>query len=181
MIISMTSSDSLDSAPLLPHSTVSPSPASLSQWLRAKLLTPLISLLKSGATVEGLAKSFAFGFVGGIFPIPATTTLACLLLVWIFRLNFAAVQLINLLMTPLNLASFIWFIRCGEWIFSASPVELSLNSLQNNPILDSIRTFWVSLCYGIIAWLIFLPVATPILYLILKPAVRIAMKRIKFP
>ncbi len=174
-------SDSLDSAPLLPHSTATPSPATVSQWFRAKVVTPMSSLLKSGATVEGLALSFAFGFVGGLFPVPATTTLACVALSWAFKLNFAAVQIINLIVTPLNLATFIWFIRVGEWFFGSSPAELSLDSIQRSPFLDTIRTFWVSLCYGIVAWLVFVPLCTPILYLALKPVVRNAMKRLKFP
>lgn len=142
--------------------------------LQAKVVTPMINILKSGATPEGIALSLALGITGGMFPVPATTTVVCVLFAYLFQLNLAAVQLTNLLMTPINLATFMTFIRYGEALFGAEPVPLSLEPFQTDP-LGALATFWISLCYGIVAWAIFTPPATFIAYQALKPVLRKAM------
>ena len=160
-----------------------PTPASSSapppSWFRRKLVIPLFEVLKSGATPEGIALSLAFGLTGGVFPIPTVTTVACIVLAWLFALNFPAVQLTNLLMTPVNFATFIPFIRVGEWLFGVSPAELSLSLFQSDP-LQAISLFWISLVRGVVAWLVFLPPATALLYIILKPIIKRVMTSMKF-
>ena len=131
--------------------------------LKNKVVTPMVNILKSGATPEGIALSLAFGFTGGLFPVPATTTVMCVIFVFLFKLNIGAVQIANLLMTPVNLATFITFIRYGEALFGAAPVELSTEAFKSDPIA-ALGKFWVSLCYGIVAWAIFVPPATFALY-----------------
>lgn len=142
--------------------------------LKHKVVTPMVNILKSGATPEGIALSLAFGFTGGLFPVPATTTVMCVIFVFLFKLNIGAVQIANLLMTPVNLATFLTFIRYGESLFGAPPVELSTDAFKSDPIA-ALGKFWVSLCYGIVAWAIFVPPATFILYISLKPVMRRAM------
>jgi uncharacterized protein (DUF2062 family) len=144
---------------------------------KRRVLTPLMAILKSGATPEGLALSFAFGLTGGVFPVPATTTIICVAFVFIFKLNLAMVQLVNLLMTPINLATFMSFIRWGEYLFGAQPVALSLEPFKESP-LRALGDFWISLCYGVVAWSIFTPPATFILYQLFKPILRRAMSGI---
>ena len=95
-------------------------------------------------------------------------------LVYIFKLNLAMVQLVKLCITPLRLASFIPFIRAGEWLFGAPPVALSLAPFKEAP-LRALSDFWVSLCYGMVAWAIFTPAATFVLYQLFKPIFRRAM------
>jgi uncharacterized protein (DUF2062 family) len=146
---------------------------------KKKIVTPMVNILKSGATPEGIALSLAFGLTGGVFPVPATTTVICVAFVFLFRLNLAAVQITNLLMTPVNLATFITFIRWGEWIFGVDPMPLSLEPFKTKP-LEALAQFWVSLCYGVVAWAIFTPPATAIAYVILKPVLRRAMANVKF-
>jgi len=82
-------------------------------------------------------------------------------------------------MTPLNFATFIPFIRCGEWLFGVEPAELSLSLFQSDP-LAAIRVFWISLIRGVIAWLVFLPPATGIIYITLKPIIKRVMTSMKF-
>ena len=100
--------------------------------------------------------------------------LSAVAFVFIFKLNLAMVQLVNLCMTPINLATFMSFIRAGEWIFGATPVALSLEPFKEAP-LRALSDFWISLCYGIVAWAIFTPPATFVLYQLFKPILRRAM------
>lgn len=82
-----------------------------------------------GLSAKDLALSFAFGITGGLviprplmilfdmlfpkfesnweFPVPGTTTLVCLVFTYLFSLNPAATQIINLMLTPVNFALLI--------------------------------------------------------------------------
>jgi hypothetical protein len=77
-------------------------------------------------------------------------------------------------MTPINLGTFMTFIRCGESLFGVEPVALSLEPFKTAP-LQALATFWISLCYGVVAWLLFTPPATFLAYQALKPLLRRAM------
>ena len=167
----------LSSSTLLPSSTTAPPPS----WLRRRIILPLFDILKSGATPEGIALSLAFGLTGGVFPIPAITTLACVVLAYLFSLNFPAVQLTNLLMTPVNLATFIPFIRAGEWLMGVEGVELTgvVGMIRSDPF-GAVSVFWLSLVRGVLAWLVFLPAATYLAYVVLRPIIRRVMGNMKF-
>ena len=151
----------------------------LISWAKRRIVNPLIVILKSGATSEGISLSLACGIMGGLFPIPATTTIACIALTWLLKLNFAAVQITNLLMTPANIATFLWFIKIGETIFNAQPNNISLQAIQSDP-LASIAKFGWSLTYGVIAWLFISPFGIFIFYNALKPIINKAMQTVKF-
>lgn len=162
---------------LATNPSLSPSPADDSKhsWFQRKVMIPLTNILKSGATPEGIALSLAFGLCAGVFPVPSITTVIAVAFAYIFSLNLAAVQITNLLMTPINLATFITFIRYGESLFGVDPVPLSLEPFQEDPI-SALATFWKALCYGVVAWIIFTPFATGLAYIALKPVIRRLMK-----
>lgn len=164
-------------ASMSPPAPATPTPSQPS-WLRRKLVLPLFEVLKSGATPEGIALSLSCGVTGGMFPVPALTTLACIVLSYLLSLNFPAVQLTNLLVTPLQLLTLIPFIRAGELIFGTEPVALSLSQISEDPV-QAVQTFWLSIVRGICAWLVFLPPATLLLYALLKPIIRKVMASLK--
>lgn len=175
---STSSNHSMTPMSILPTSQSALQPTQPS-WFRRKLLNPMFDILKSGATVEGISLSLACGVTGGMFPVPAITTLACIVLSWLFTLNFPAVQITNLLATPLQLMTIIPFIRAGEWMFNVEPMAFSLSEFSENPF-EAIRTCWTSLLRGICAWLVFLPPATAILYFAFRPIIRRVMANLKF-
>jgi uncharacterized protein (DUF2062 family) len=178
LVATPSSSSSLSSVPGSATASAASS-APPPSWFRRRILIPFFEVLKSGATPEGIALSLSFGLTGGVFPVPAVTTVACIVLAYLFSLNFPAVQITNLLMTPVNLATFVPFIRMGEWLCRAEAVELSLALFQVDP-LSAIRLFWLSLVRGVLAWLVFLPLATAALYLTLRPVIRRLMANMKF-
>ena len=172
-----TSQPPLAPAALLPSPSTPPPPP----WRPPPPPFPLSPPPPRGPTPEGIALSLAFGLTGGVFPVPAITTVACVVLAYLFSLNFPAVQLTNLLMTPVNLATFVPFIRAGEWLLGVDSVELSgvVGQLRSDP-LSAVQAFWVSLARGVLAWLAFLPVATWLAYVILRPIIRRVMGNMKF-
>jgi uncharacterized protein (DUF2062 family) len=67
-----------------------------------------------GISTETLALSAALGLVLGIFPVYGIPTLLCAAAVILPRVNLPAVQLVNLLTSPLQLALLVPLGRLGE-------------------------------------------------------------------
>src|SRR5207253_4599020 len=64
-------------------------------WLYRRVALPVFALLRMGASPEKLAWSIAVGVLIGINPILGSTTILCLALAFVFRLNVAASQVGN--------------------------------------------------------------------------------------
>ena len=69
------------------------------EFLQQRLVRPIRQLLTHGITLEKIALSLAFGIMLGVFPVLGTTSLLCLIAALLFRLNLAAVQLVNILVS----------------------------------------------------------------------------------
>lgn len=85
-----------------------------------RILTALAASL-GGLSAEEAALILAVGLVLGMFPIYSIPTLLCALASFTLRLNFAAVQLVNQLATPLQLAILAPFARLGARIVNSGP------------------------------------------------------------
>eukprot|EP01090_Pellita_catalonica_P022804 TRINITY_DN8995_c0_g1_i1.p1 TRINITY_DN8995_c0_g1~~TRINITY_DN8995_c0_g1_i1.p1 ORF type:complete len:194 (-),score=15.72 TRINITY_DN8995_c0_g1_i1:26-577(-) len=141
-------------------------------WVSRKIVNPVKKVFSQGLTPSALGLSLAFGITGGLFPIPGTTTLICLVWIYFFKLNPLACQLANLAMTPVELMMIVPFIRIGEAItFVTEPLPLSpsevIDTLRQN-LFGSVGILGASLLRAILAWLLFTVVATFVLYLILR-------------
>jgi len=64
---------------------------------------PLLALMRQGVTPEKLALSLSLGTAIGLIPILGVSTAICALLAVLLRLNMPAIQLVNYLLTPLQL------------------------------------------------------------------------------
>ena len=83
-------------------------------------MQPLLDLSLRGMSPEAIALSIAVGFALGLFPLPGCPTLLCALAAVVLRLNGPAVQVVNYLVYPLQLALFAPFMRLGGRLFPAS-------------------------------------------------------------
>jgi len=88
------------------------------------------ALLTQGLTTKELALSMSSGAVIGVFPVLGSTTAFCLVLAMALRLNLVAIQALNYLVYPLQILLLLPFAKLGEHLFSAIPVELSLEQLR---------------------------------------------------
>ncbi len=93
-------------------------------FLRKKLVDPIKQQLTQGVSPRALALSCALGFSIGIFPIIGSTTLLCFIAGVLFKLNQPAIQAVNYLAYPVQIALVPVFVRVGERIFNAQPVPL---------------------------------------------------------
>ncbi len=73
-------------------------------WLRRKIVNPILDLLRQGITPEKIALSIALGLTLGVAPVLGSTSILCLLAAFVLGLNLPAIQLVNYLVYPLQLA-----------------------------------------------------------------------------
>jgi hypothetical protein len=135
-----------------------------------------------GASPEKLAWSIAAGLLIGINPILGSTTILCLVLALIFRLNVPASQLGNHIVYPLELLLIIPFIRGGSRIFHTEPMPLSANQLLNaareHPV-DLTRQLWLWEWHAFLLWAAIAVVTIPVIALALRPLLSRLLIRIQ--
>jgi uncharacterized protein (DUF2062 family) len=139
---------------------------------RRKVVQPILEFLRQGLTPEKLSFTIALGITLGVTPVLGSTVLLCTLAAILFRLNLAAIQLVNWLMYPFQLALLIPFYRIGGWIFRTPPSDLYLAhilALIRTNVLHAISTLWTVTLHAIVAWLLLGCIATGLLYLLLVP------------
>lgn len=136
------------------------------EFVQKKLIDPVLNFLKQGVTPTKLAWAMSAGIVIATVPAFGTCTILCLVAIWLFRLNPAAVLLTNQIAYPLQFLLYFPFLRSGEWLFNAQSVSLTLTQIfdlfQNN-FLQAVEVLWWSTLYGITVWII---LSIPIAYLI---------------
>ena len=141
-------------------------------WLRRRLWEPLLALLKTGLSPRGLAWSVAGGLALGVFPMLGTTTLLCVGAALAFRLNQPAMQVVNYLAYPLQLALLIPFIRLGERLFGVAAMPLSLSAILGALKVDTLGTitlFWTRIWHACVVWALLALPAMALLALVLRP------------
>jgi uncharacterized protein (DUF2062 family) len=140
-------------------------------FLERRLVRPIIALLRQGITPEKIAMCLALGVVLGIFPVIGATTFLCALAALFLKLNLPAIQLVNYLVYPLQLALLLPFFRAGEWLFDAEPLPLSIREILrmfDRSAWEAILLLWDTTLHAIIVWCLAAPFIVPSLYLIFK-------------
>ncbi|KDO16400.1 hypothetical protein SPRG_06594 [Saprolegnia parasitica CBS 223.65] len=147
-------------------------------FFEAKVKKPIVDLLTSGASPHSLALSMAFGVTCGIFPIPGVTSVPVVAAVFLFGLNPVAAMLMNYLCTPLNIASVPVFVAYGGQFFGAGAEDFSVSTLLQGLQDDTLATlgqFQYVLLHAIYMWLVFLPIGTLAIYLVLYPILKVSI------
>ena len=149
-------------------------------FVRRRLLAPLLVVLQQGATPRKLALSVAVGVAVGLFPIFGTTTVVCVGLCLLLRLNQAASQLANQLMYPVQIPLILVFIRLGERLVGAPPVpfhpaRLALE-LQDGPLLF-LERFGKTVLHGVLGWAVVAPLVVAAMFLVLHPILKAMAER----
>jgi hypothetical protein len=93
----------------------------------------------------------------------------------IFGLNLPAIQLVNWLIYPLQLFFFVPFLRMGEKLFRAAPLQFSLTQILTMIRADlphAVATLWRAEIHAICAWLLTGLPAIVLLYMLLSGVLR---------
>jgi uncharacterized protein (DUF2062 family) len=154
-------------------------PEPIREFVRCRILRPLLRLLRGGATPRRLAWSLALGIVIGINPSVGVTTLLVITLAWAFGLNQTASQIGTHAVAPLHLLLFIPFIDLGVHLFHTRRLPLNrrqLEHLSHHPWFLA-RDIWQWEWHALIVWGIVAAMAMPLLATYIRRALVLLMRR----
>jgi uncharacterized protein (DUF2062 family) len=144
------------------------------------IATPFLKLLRQGFTPEKIALTIAIGLVLGVTPMLGSATLLCALAAGLLRLNLAAIQLVNGIVYPLQLALVIPFLRMGAWLFRAPLPHLTMSSLFQQIRANfwyAVDSLWSATIHALVAWIFIGAIAGIAIYSIMLPLLRRAWRR----
>ena len=152
---------------------------SIREFLRCRILRPLLRQLRGGVSPRRLAWSLALGIVVGINPSVGITTVLVVLLAWTFGLNQIASQIGAQAMVPLHLLLFVPFIELGVYLFHTRRLPLSrrqIEHLSHHP-WRLFHDIWQWEWHALIVWGVVAAVTMPLLAMYLRRALVILMRR----
>ena len=134
--------------------------------------------MRQGVTPEKLAFSLSLGTASGLIPNLGVSTALCVVVAVIPKLNMPAIQLVNYLLTPLQLILIIPPLRLGELLVNAPRFPITLIStlaLLSHGTIMSVQVLPPASCTRL-AWTVLAPVLAPVVALvpdhILEPVLR---------
>ena len=155
--------------------------APLLNFWRRRIVHPVVALLKQGVTPEKIALGMALGMTIGVAPMIGSTTMFCVIAAFVLRLNPAAIQLVNYLMSPLQLALLIPFIRAGEWLFGEAHSQITLEQIRHliaTNLWNAIVTLWTATIHAMAVWMCAgVLLVFPLYWILLGPLRRLAALR----
>ena len=131
-------------------------------------------MLRQGTTPDAIALSIALGFVLGLFPLLGLPTLLCAVAAAVLRLNAPAIQAVNYLVYPLQLALLAPFARLGGFIFgpAGKPFAPHLSALLHAGVWRLVQVFGGFAAHAVAGWFC---IAVPVglmLYFVVARALR---------
>lgn len=144
-------------------------------FLQKRLVNPLLALLRQGVTPRDLAMSVALGTSLGLVPVLGVSTALCALAALLLRLNMPAIQIVNYLLTPLQLVLIIPWLRFGEMLAGAPRFPVTLDSglaLLSHGAINAIQVLGLAILHATFGWLVLAPVLAFVLYRGLEPVFR---------
>jgi len=131
--------------------------------------------LRQGITPQKIALTIALGLVVGVFPILGTTTVLCLLIGVLLRLNQPVIQLASWLAWPVQMPAIYFFVRAGEWLTRTPPASFSVSAMlaafKASP-LRFLQQFGMMGLRAALAWALIAPPLAALLYLLTLPPLR---------
>ena len=154
-------------------------------WER-RVRDPIVVQLTQGITPEQIALTIAAGSACALFPVFGVTSILCFLVALALRLNQPIIQVLNQVLLPLHIATFLLCVRLGERLFGVPAADrLMLDPWKIHK--QYFEDFWThpiqaliaylkdngdSVFYSIVAWAILVPVYVPLVYAIALPLMR---------
>jgi uncharacterized protein (DUF2062 family) len=149
-------------------------------FFKRRLVRPILDLLRQGVTPEKIALSVALGAALGMVPALGWSTTLCAIAAIVLRLNLPAIQLVNYFVYPAQIALLVPFFRWGERLFRAPHFPISLpqiSALFHSGAWIAIQLLWTTIWHAMVVWGMMAPVFVGMLYAILLPLLRRAMRR----
>jgi uncharacterized protein (DUF2062 family) len=138
------------------------------------LIGPFTKFLKIGLSPEKLAQSFALGICLGTMPVPGST-ITCTIAAITLKLNFGAIQLINYMVSPLQLLLIYPLFKAGAALTSSQIMSGTLDSFTERFRLDVWNTLLelgTTAMFAVAVWAVISVPVGIILYKVSLPVFR---------
>jgi uncharacterized protein (DUF2062 family) len=146
-----------------PTGTIVPPRNLWQRWVR----DPLVKQLTQGITPEKLALTIAVGSACALFPILGSTTLLCLVVAIVLKLNQPIIQLLNQALWPVHIWTIYLCVRLGESIYRLPHVSFAprhMKELLWNSPGKFFHEFGATIVCAVTAWAVLAPVFMLIVY-----------------
>lgn len=118
--------------------------------------TKIIQIFTYGLSPLQLALTLSFGITLGLFPFIGLTSILCFIFAFIFRLNWVVIQLVNWVVSPLQLIMLVPFYQMGNYfnmkLFNNNIAKIEIDILGKNEFLQKIIVIINSQILAIIGW-----------------------------
>jgi uncharacterized protein (DUF2062 family) len=151
-------------------------------FLRCRILRPLLRLLKRGVSPKRLAWSLAVALLVGVNPFLGLTTASMLLLAWLFKLNHVATQIGIHVVSPLQWLLFLPLIHAGAILFRAHRLTVTKREilhLSHRHPLQLIHLMWQWEWHALVIWAVAAAVLAPLLAAQIRKMLILSMRRHK--
>jgi len=143
---------------------------------------PVLGQLRQGISPEKIALTIVVGFALGVFPVLGTSTSLCALAGLLLGLNQPILQLVNYAVYPFQIALIFVFLRLGDRILGAKALPISIPQMMEkfraSPV-HFFHEFAATIAHCILGWCVMAPLATATAYLLLRPALRAAIRSLR--
>ena len=150
-------------------------PSRLKQFWRERVLGLIVAQFTQGVTPQKISLTIALGISLGIFPIFGATSTLCAVAGVSLKLNQPVIQLVNWLISPVQMTLILVFVRIGEWLLRAERVSFSVPELfrkfHESPA-KFMQEFGMTGLHGIVAWLVIAPFVAALIYFLLLPPLK---------
>jgi len=153
-------------------------------FFKRRLVRPILDLLRQGVTPEKIALSVAMGAALGMLPALGLSTTLCAIAAIVLRLNLPAIQIVNYFVYPAQIALLVPFFRWGEKLFRAPHFPISvpqIYALFHTSSWLAIKLLWTTIWHAMVVWGMIAPVFVGVVYTILMPALRRAVRMRTLP
>ena len=151
-------------------------------WFYRRIALPILALLRMGASPRRLAWSIAIGLAIGINPLLGSTTLVCMGVAVVFRLNLAASQLANHAMYPLQIVLVVPFLQLAARVFHTGPLPFSAKTLYSearaHPV-HLIAQLWTWEWHALLVWAALAVILAPVTASLLCPLLERLLVRVE--
>ena len=157
-------------------------PDGVRNFLRCRVLRPLLRLLWHGVSPKRLAWSLAVALLVGVNPFIGLTTVLMLLVAWIFRLNHVATQIGIHAVAPLQWLLFLPFVHLGVVLFRTHRLPMTkaeILHLSHRHPLHLVRLLWQWEWHALVIWGFFAILLAPPIAMQLRRLLVLAMRREK--
>ena len=151
---------------------------------RRRFVRPIVDQLSQGGSPREIALTLSVGFSLGVFPIIGATTLLCLIVGAVMKLNQPVIQAANWAASGAQLPLILFFVRVGEGVVGAEPMPLNPGELVsefNASPSAFMGRFGLTGLNGILGWTLLVPATLAGAYACATPIAGRLYRRIQTP